>query len=82
MDPPFNRVKLDIMFNAIRTLTRNVPEKHVMVCYPVNLERNLLGTFSRFMLQPTGIFPLYVSAKSVNVQVYANFPHREFPKYK
>lgn len=79
IDPPFYRVRLDQLFAAAAMLTRYCFDKPLAICYDVTRENNLLGTFAKFMLEPTGIFPMYISA-SPRVQVYANFGSKEFPR--
>jgi 16S rRNA G966 N2-methylase RsmD len=74
-DPPFFNVSLSQLFAAIRMLANFDYQQSLMICYLTRREQNLLGTFARFHLQPTGIFPTYKTVQSVDrngIQLYAN----------
>jgi hypothetical protein len=58
-DPPFYNISLSRLFAAIRLLSRNLYSQPLLVSYLVRRQANLLGTFSRFGLEPTGYRPTY-----------------------
>ena len=62
-DPPFWNVKLSQLFAAIRLLSAYNFQQPLLISYSVRREVNLLGTFWKFNLQPTGYRPGYVSVK-------------------
>jgi hypothetical protein len=58
-DPPFYGASLSRLFAAIRMLSRNDYAQPLLVSYLVRRSSNLMGTFARFGLQPTGYRPGY-----------------------
>jgi hypothetical protein len=76
-DPPFWKVSLSQLFTAIRLLSRHNYAQPLLICYPTRRAANIMGTFTRFNLQPTGFHPTYVtvrdSAKN-DIQFFSNLP--------
>ena len=50
-DPPFFRVSLDRLFNAVRTLSRFDYTQPLLICYLSRRGSSVAGTFSRFGLE-------------------------------
>ncbi|HUS13423.1 MAG TPA: hypothetical protein VM536_00180 [Chloroflexia bacterium] len=64
-DPPFFRVSLSQLFAAIRFLSRNDYRQPLLISYLSRRSANILGTFARFGLQPTGLHPGYQTVQTV-----------------
>jgi hypothetical protein len=76
-DPPFWKVSLSQLFAAIRLLARHDYAQPILICYPSRRAANLMGTFARFNLQPTGYFPQYVTVQKVErneIEFFSNLP--------
>ena len=76
-DPPFFNVSLSQLFTAVRLLAKFDYAHPIMISYLHRRESALLGTFARFNLAPTGLFPTYQTVQSCaknDIQFYANFP--------
>jgi hypothetical protein len=58
-DPPFYNASLSQLFAAIRMLARNDYTQPLLLSYLVRRSANVLGTFARFGLEPTGYRPGY-----------------------
>jgi hypothetical protein len=58
-DPPFYGVSLSQLFTAIRLLSRNYYSQPLLVSYLVRRSSSMIGTFTRFGLEPTGYRPGY-----------------------
>jgi len=74
-DPPFNRVLLSQLFQAIRVLAKGSFTQALMIAWPVEREAAILGTFAPFGLQPTGVLAGYRSVKNSvknRIALYAN----------
>ncbi|MGB1014966.1 MAG: hypothetical protein ACPG4T_12590 [Nannocystaceae bacterium] len=74
-DPPFNRVLLSQLFQAIRVLAKGSFAQPLMIAWPVEREAALLGTFAPFGLVPTGVIAGYRSVKKIpknQIALYAN----------
>jgi hypothetical protein len=74
-DPPFFRVSLSQLFTAIRTLSHFDYAQPLLVSYLTRRGANLMGTFSRFGLAPTGFRPTYqtVDTRGRNaIEFYGN----------
>lgn len=80
-DPPFWIISLSQLFAAIRLLCHHDFEKPLAICYPARRGANLIATFSRFKLKPTGFFPTYRTVQTEHqrskIEFFANF---EWPK--
>jgi hypothetical protein len=63
-DPPFYGVSLSQLFTAIRTLARHDYAQPLLVAYLRRRSANLLGTFARFGLAPTGYCPGYQTVQA------------------
>ena len=77
-DPPFFRVSLAQLFAAIRLLAHHDYTQPLLVSYLARREANLLGTFARFGLAPTGYRPRYQTVQEQDtrnaIAFYANVP--------
>ena len=76
-DPPFFKVSLSQLFRAIRLLSQHDYLQPLLISYLVRREANICGTFSRFDLQPTGIFPTYQTVRSCaknDIEFFGNLP--------
>jgi hypothetical protein len=76
-DPPFFNVSLSQLFTAVRLLARFDYAQPLMISYLARRESALRGTFARFNLEPSGMFPTYRTVQSCaknDIQFYANFP--------
>jgi hypothetical protein len=74
-DPPFYNVSLSQLFAAIRMLSRNLYTQPMLVGYLVRRQSSILGTFSRFNLQPTGYRPQYLTVQKSErneIEFYGN----------
>jgi hypothetical protein len=74
-DPPFFNVSLSRLFVALRTLAKNRFEQPILISYPTRRSRNLLSTFHRFALRPTGYAPGYLTVQAVErnaIEFYGN----------
>jgi hypothetical protein len=63
-DPPFFNISLSRLFLALRTLSRNRYDQPLLITYPTRRAPNLLGTFHRFALRPTGYAPSYLTVQA------------------
>ena len=75
-DPPFFNVSLSQLFTAIRMLANFDYEQPLATCYLTRREQALLGTFAKFNLKASGIFPGYKTVQNVErngIQLYSNF---------
>ena len=75
-DPPFGRVSLSQLFDAVRVLTGGDTDHRIAICYLVRRAPALLGTFAPFGLAPTGVRLGYVSVRPIaenHIELYANF---------
>jgi hypothetical protein len=64
-DPPFFGVSLSQLFTALRLLSRYDYGQPLLVSYLGRRGSNLMGTFARFGLQPTGYRPGYQTVQAV-----------------
>ena len=74
-DPPFFNISLSRLFVALRTLARNQYAQKLLISYPVRRAQNLLGTFDRFALAPTGYLPSYLTVQATErnaIEFYGN----------
>jgi hypothetical protein len=65
-DPPFFRVSLAQLFTAVRLLSRYDYRQPLLISYLSRRATNILGTFARFDLQPTGYYPGYLTVQNVD----------------
>jgi hypothetical protein len=76
-DPPFWIISLSQLFAAIRLISQHNFEKPLAICYPARRGANLVATFSRFNLKPTGYFPTYRTVQTEQqrskIEFFANF---------
>ncbi len=80
-DPPFSKVTLSQLFAAVRILSGNCFEQPLLIFYPRQRAANLLGTFARFGLGPTGYHPTYVSVKALErneIELFGNLSHKAY----
>jgi hypothetical protein len=76
-DPPFYNVSLSQLFAAIRMLSRNDFTQPLLVSYLARRASNVIGTFARFGLQPTGYRPGYQTVRKLqrnDVEFFGNVP--------
>jgi len=74
-DPPFFNISLSRLFTALRTLAQHRFDQHLLISYPTRRAANLLGTFDRFALRPTGYAPSYLTVQNVErnaIEFYGN----------
>lgn len=74
-DPPFFNISLSRLFTALRTLAQHRFEQPLLISYPTRRSANLLGTFDRFALRPTGYAPSYLTVQNVErnaIEFYGN----------
>jgi Probable N6-adenine methyltransferase len=79
-DPPFFNISLSKLFAAIRLLSQNDFSQNLLISYLYRRSSVLLGTFSKFNLQPTGYFPTYqtvTEAQHNKIEFYSNLPPNE-----
>jgi hypothetical protein len=62
-DPPFFNISLSQLFTALRLLSRYDYTQPMLVAYLVRRSENLMHTFHRFNLQPTGYKPGYITVQ-------------------
>lgn len=67
-DPPFNKVKLSQLFDAVRALSSGW-EQPLGITYMKSREGALLGTFAKFNLQATGYNASYITIKQAEHNV-------------
>ena len=85
-DPPFFNISLSRLFIAMRTLAQNRFEQRMLISYPTRRATNLIGTFERFALRPTGYTPSYLTVQAVErntIEFYGNLDedlHRKLRK--
>ncbi|HEX8237689.1 MAG TPA: hypothetical protein VF600_17150 [Abditibacteriaceae bacterium] len=63
-DPPFFKVSLSQLFQAVRLLSQFDYTQPLLICYLRRRTSNIMGTFSRFNLVPTGYLPHYQTVQS------------------
>ncbi|MCB9888925.1 MAG: hypothetical protein H6836_05060 [Planctomycetes bacterium] len=76
-DPPFFKVKLSQLFDALRLLAHNDFRQPLMVCFLQRRRAAVLATFHRFGLQPTGFEPQYRTVQhgpKNAIEVFTNLP--------
>ena len=77
-DPPFFGVSLSQLFTAIRLLSRNDYSQPLLISYLARRASNILGTFARFGLAPTGYRPRYLTVQDQDtrnaIEFFANVP--------
>lgn len=77
-DPPFNRVSFSQLFDALRVLVKDDYHRPVLITGLASREQDLLATFHRFGLGPTGVQARYISVQDQEgrnkIMFYANFP--------
>lgn len=76
-DPPFTKVTLAQLFNALRVVCAGELETPVLLCHLASREADVCGALARFGLAPTGIEPGYISVRPTEenrVMLYANVP--------
>lgn len=81
-DPPFWIVSLAQLFSAIRLLSRHDYAQPLAICYPQRRGANLMGTFARFGLQPSGFSPKYLTVQDSErnqIEFFANFEWQSQP---
>ena len=74
-DPPFFNVSLSRLFRAIRVLALQRVDQPLLLSYLRRRSEAVLGTFSRFQLEPTGFRPTYVTVQRVernDVEFFGN----------
>lgn len=79
-DPPFNKVKMDQLFTAIRVLTPTRPVDTVKLLIAIDPSHAgaLVGTFAMYGLRPTGFRPSYVTVSDgVGIEFYSNLSDEE-----
>ena len=78
-DPPFFRVSLAQLFTAIRLLAHHDYQQPLLVSYLVRRGSNLLGTFVRFNLAPTGYRPGYQTVQAAERNTIEFFSNVALP---
>lgn len=74
-DPPFNIVRLDQLYAAVRVLAKDDPTTGLLVAGPPSRSNALMGTFGRWGLRPTGFRPTYVTVPDeIGIEFYGNVP--------
>jgi hypothetical protein len=76
-DPPLFNVSLSQLFTAIRLLSLYNYDQPLLVSYLVRRSSNIIGTFARFNLQPTGYRPGYQTVQKAernDIEFFANVP--------
>lgn len=79
-DPPFNKVRMDQLFAAIRELTpyRAVNTVKLLIAIDPAHAGALTGTFAMYGPRPTGFFPSYVTVSpAVGIEFYSNLSDEE-----
>ena len=74
-DPPFFKVSLSQLFAALRVLSMNRFDQPIAVTYLKRRENDILGTFAKFGLKPTGYQPTYRTIKRCDkniIELYSN----------
>ena len=74
-DPPFYNLSLSRLFAGLRLLSRNLYTQPLLVSYLVRRSSGILGTFSRFNLEPTNYRPTYQTVQKVprnEIEFYGN----------
>ena len=74
-DPPFFNVPLSRLFRAIRVLALERFDQPLLLSYLRRRSQAVLGTFSPFLLEPTGFCPTYVTVQRVgrnDVEFFGN----------
>ena len=76
-DPPFFKVSLSQLFNAVRLLSRNDYNQPLLLCYLARRGANVMGTFSRFGLRATGLRSGYRTVQQSarnDIEFFSNLP--------
>lgn len=79
-DPPFNKVRMDQLFAAIRELTPYRPVNTVKLLIAIDPAHAgaLMGTFAMYGLRPSGFSPSYVTVSpEVGIEFYSNLSDEE-----
>jgi len=75
-DPPFFNVSLSQLFSALRMLSHFDFSQRLMVSYLSRRADAITGTFSRFGIEATGMYPGYQTVKKCDrneIEFFANF---------
>jgi hypothetical protein len=73
IDPPFQIVRLDQLFLALRALARGADRVPLLVAWPPERGDALMATLAAWDLRPTGIRPRYVSVPDeLGIEFFAN----------
>ncbi len=62
-DPPFHKISLSQLFAAVRVLSHYDFRQPLLISYLARRSAALLGTFAKFDLRPTGVFPKYLTVQ-------------------
>jgi hypothetical protein len=84
-DPPFFNISLSRLFTALRTLAQHRFDQPMLISYPTRRAANLLGTFDRFALRPTGYTPSYLTVQNVErnvIEFYGNLDETQHAKLR
>lgn len=76
-DPPFFNVSLSQLFNALRLLSHHNFEQYLLLSYLRRRTSAVTGTFSPFLLQPTGCCTGYQTVKKSErneIEFFSNLP--------
>lgn len=79
-DPPFFNISLTRLLAAIRLLSHYDDQQPLLICYLKRREKNLVRTFERFNLKPTGYFPSYETVQSGpknEIEFFSNVPEEK-----
>lgn len=75
-DPPFNAVSLSQLFKALKMLSTGY-EQPMLVSHLKRRSNDIIATFTRFNLQPTGFHPQYqIPQHPTNIEFFGNLPRR------
>jgi hypothetical protein len=84
-DPPFFKVSLSQLFQAVRLLSQFDYAQPLLICYLRRRAANIMGTFSRFNLQPTGYFPQYQTVQRSErneIEFFSNLDEAEIKRLR
>ena len=84
-DPPFFKVSLSQLFQAVRLLSRHDYSQPLLLCYLSRRSANVLGTFARFDLKATGLRPGYRTVQQTernDIEFFSNLPESSLERLR
>jgi len=84
-DPPFFKVSLSQLFDAIRVLSHYNFNQKLLISYLHRRNDAIIGTFTPFKLEPTGFYPSYTTIKKTEtnkIEFFGNLGKKAHEKIR